>query len=242
MDINFRGKVMDIDVYCDESYPDLFSSQNPQAQFLVIGSLWLSRVDRDRFKAGIHELRDQYKIGGEFKWTKVSPSKLEFYITLLTWFYNQADALRFRCIVIDHQQVNFIRFHQNDQELGFYKFYYQMLHHWIHPFNHYQFFCDFKRNRLPDRLHTLRACLKNANLASEIDTVQSVQSTESVLIQLTDVLTGMASGRLNNRLIPGSAKESLVIHFEKLLDRKIIPTALCEKKFNVFKINLNGGW
>jgi len=233
---------MNIDAYCDEAYPDLFSSNHPQARYLVIGSVWLNSDDREQFKAAIHDLRSQHKIGGEFKWTKVSPSKADFYNALLTWFYEQGENLRFRCIAIDHQQVDLIRFHQSDQELGFYKFYYQMLLHWIYPFNRYHIFCDFKRNRLRDRLHTLKTCLNNANLAAAIDTVQSVRSRESVLIQLADVLVGTASARLNGRLTPNSAKEGAVIHLERLLGHKVASTPLCEKKFNVFKINLHGGW
>jgi len=233
---------MNIDVYCDESYPDLFSSHHPQARCLVIGSMWLKSDDRERFKAAVHELRNRYKIGGEFKWTKVSPSKAEFYKALLTWFHEQRENLRFRCIAIDHQQVDLIHFHQNDQELGFYKFYYQVLHHWIHPFNRYRVFCDFKRNRLLDRLHTLKACLTNVNLAATIDIVQSVRSRESVLLQLADVLVGLAAARVNNLLTPGNAKESVVVHLEELLGRKVAATPLSEKKFNVFKINLDGGW
>jgi len=233
---------MNIDVYCDETYPDLFSSKHPKARYLIIGSLWLESDDRELFKGAIHDLRRQYKIGSEFKWTKVSPSKADFYKVLLTWFYNQGEKLRFRCIAVDYQEVDLIHFHQNDQELGFYKFYYQMLHHWIHPFNVYNIFCDFKRNRIRERLHTLKACLSNSNLVANIERVQSVRSRESVLIQLADVLVGLASARLNNRLTPGSTKESTVAHIEGLLGRKISSTALSEKKFNLFKINLNGGW
>ncbi|MCE5336702.1 MAG: DUF3800 domain-containing protein, partial [Desulfobacteraceae bacterium] len=186
------------------------------------------------------KLRKHHKIGGEFKWTKLSPSKAEFYKALLSWFYEQGENLRFRCIAIDHQQVDLIRFHKSDQELGFYKFYYQVLHHWIHSFNRYNIYCDLKSNRLRDRLHTLRSCLSNANLTAVIETVQSVRSRESTLLQLSDVLTGLASARLNSRLTPGSAKESAVHYLEGLLGHSIAPTALSEKKFNVFRIDLDG--
>jgi hypothetical protein len=233
---------MDIDVYCDEAFPDLFSTTKPQAQYLIIGSIWLRSDDRGKFKADIHDLRNQYKIGGEYKWTKLSPSKAEFYKELLTWFHNQGENLRFRCIAIDHQQVDLIQFHQNDQELGFYKFYYQMLHHWIHAFNRYRIFCDYKSNRIQNRIHTLKDCLTHSNLAAVIESLQSVRSRESVLVQLADVLVGIASARLNNRLTLGGAKEGVVEHLEGLLGTRIRSTALSEKKFNVFKINLNGGW
>jgi hypothetical protein len=233
---------MNIEVYCDETYPDLFSSENPQAQYMFIGSLWLASESRETFKTEIHALRDRYKIGGEFKWTKVSPSREEFYKALIEWFCSQGETLRFRCIAIEHEKVNLIPFHNGDHELGFYKFYYQMLHHWIYSCNTYKVFCDFKSNRSRDRLHTLQRCLQYANLSANIQSVQSVRSPESVLIQLADVLLGAASAKFNRKLAAGSAKERVTLHLEKLLRHPISPTRLAEKKFNFFKIDLSGGW
>ncbi len=135
-----------------------------------------------------------------------------------------------------------MRFHNNDQELGFYKFYYQMLHHWILNCNQYSVFCDFKSNRVGTRLSELQRCLANANLSSEVVNVQAVRSKESVLIQTADVLTGIAAAKLNNKLRVGSAKWELVLHMEQALGRQIAPTYRNEQKFNVFIINLGGGW
>jgi len=233
---------MKVEVYCDESYPDLLSSQVKQAKYMVIGSVWLPRKDRDQYKAAIHQLRDQYKIGGEFKWNKVSPSRIDFYKALLTWFMDQGEELRFRCIVIDSNKVDLLKFHESDQELGFYKFYYQMLHHWIHECNDYRIFCDFKSNRCRDRLQILQKCLHYSNLSANISGIQAVRSNESVLIQLADVLTGIASAKLNKKLSPGSPKLELVTYIEAIMGKSIGPTPLCEKKFNLFRINFGERW
>lgn len=233
---------MNIEVYCDEAYPELLSSRSRQAKYMFIGSLWLRSEDRVKFKTAIHKLRDQHKIGGEFKWNKVSPSKIDFYKDLLSWFGEQGEELRFRCIAIDSNQVDLLKFHNNDQELGFYKFYYQMIHHWIHDCNDYQIFCDFKSNRRRDRLHILQQCLQNSNLSSTISSVQAVRSEESVLVQLADVLVGVSSARLNKKITPGTAKSQLAEHLETVLGRSISPTDLCEKKFNLFRINFGGIW
>jgi hypothetical protein len=233
---------MRYEVYCDESRPDLLVSSNPQAQFMVLGSLWIPREARKSFKEAIHELRDTFRVGGEFKWQKVSPSRLEFYKELLTWFYSQGDNLRFRCIAVDHKQVDLKLYHEDDQELGFYKFYYQMLHHWIYDCNEYDFFVDFKNNRRHDRLSVLKKCLDLSNLSSLVHKVQAVRSEESVMIQMVDILTGIAAYRLNDKMNPDSAKASLLEHFEGLLGKTIGPTYKTEQKFNVFKIDLEGGW
>lgn len=209
---------------------------------MVIGSLWLSLENRNEFKAEIHRLRDEYNIGGEFKWQKVSPSRRKFYEHLVQWFHSKEENLRFRCIAVDRSQVDLKLYHGDDQELGFYKFYYQLLHHWILDFNKYAVFLDFKSNRRGDRLHVLQRCLDCSNLSSIVSTVQAVRSEESVLVQLADVLTGMASYRLNNRIRPGSAKAAVLGHYEQLRGAQIKPTYKNEQKFNVFKIDLSGGW
>lgn len=233
---------MKFEVYCDESRPDLLCSKKPTAQYMVIGGLWLPEDQRARMKNDIHALRDKHKVGGEFKWQKVSPSRLDFYRDLADWFIAQGDQLRFRCIAVEHEKVDLLRFHESDQELGFYKFYYQMLHHWILDFNEYVVFCDFKSNRVRGRLSELARCLGKTNLSSEIINVQAIRSRESVLLQAVDVLTGVAAASLNNTLKVGGAKWELVTHLEQSLGKSIQATYRSEQKFNVFVIDLAGGW
>jgi hypothetical protein len=233
---------MDFDVYCDESRPDLFCSKNPDAKFLVIGSLWIPTELRGEFKAAIHLLRKEFGIRGEAKWTKVSPMTEEFYLALVQWFLDQGPQIRFRCIAVDHTQANLLKYHDKDQELAFYKFYYQLLHHWILDFNSYSIFCDLKANRRPDRLSVLRRCLDNSNLSSMVPNVQATRSRESVLLQLVDVLTGAASGKLNGMIRENGSKSRIVSLIETRLGHPIRHTPPFEQKFNVFVVNLKGGW
>jgi len=236
-----RGRLMDFEVYCDENHPELFTSENPQANYLMIGSLWLPAELRNNIKARILALREEHGIWGEIKWQKVSPSSLDFYKALIDLFHSYGQQLRFRCIAVDHREFN-KDWNYGDDELGFYKFYYQVLHHWVLDFNQYQFFCDRKTNRDSTRLKVLKDCLNNANLSARVKSVQALPSKQVVLIQLSDLLLGIASSRLNHTLRAGSAKEALVSHLEAKLNRNIAPTYLGENKFNVFKISLGGGW
>ncbi len=233
---------MKFDVYCDEVRPDLFSSKAPPCTYLLIGSLWAHQEDRDRLKTAIHALRDKHKVGGEFKWQKLSPSRLGFYCDLVSLFFAEGDRLRFRCISVDRAKVDLIEYHENDQELGFYKFYYQLLHHWIHDFNDYSVFCDYKCNRDMRRLQVLQRCLARSNLSANTSSIQAIRSEESVLIQMVDVLVGAASAKLNLSLRPDSAKSKLVDFIESKLGRPIAATSKSAAKFNVFTIDLKGGW
>jgi hypothetical protein len=236
-----RGPHMHFEVYCDEAFPDLFTSRSPKARYLMIGSLWLPAECREDMKAKIKTLRERHNAWGEIKWSKVSQSKLPFYIDLVELFFGYGDNLRFRCIAVDREQVN-LELHAGDHELGFYKFYYQLLHHWILDFNIYSIFCDTKSNREKDRLHELRRVLNNANLSASIGGVQALPSKQVVLIQMADLLLGAASSRMNETLSAGSAKEELVLALEGRLGQSLGPTFQIARKFNIFKINLRGGW
>ncbi len=233
---------MKFEVYCDEAMPDLFTSKKPGGRYLMIGSLWLPAPLREEIKGKIRSLRETHNTWGEIKWSKVSSSRLKFYLSLVDLFASYELNMRFRCIAVDHAQIN-MSLHDNDSELGFYKFYYQLLHHWILDFNEYNIFCDIKTNRDPERLKVLKRCLKYTNLSSTIKDIQSLPSRQVVLIQLCDLLLGAASSRINSTLKDGSAKSELVRHLEKRLGvDTLAPTPKGTEKFNIFRIQINGGW
>ena len=232
---------MRFEVYCDEANPDVLTSESPRARYLMIGSLWLPVELRNEIKSRVAALRLRHKAWGEIKWSKVSPNRRDFYVELIDLFVSYGDNLRFRCIAVDRTQLN-LALHGNDGELGFYKFYYQLLHHWILDFNEYRIFCDVKSNRDPKRLPVLERCLSRANLTSRIDSIQSLPSHEVVLIQLCDLLLGAASSRINDTLREGSAKAAVVQRLELALGRALGPTHKTKEKFNIFKIRLQGGW
>ena len=47
---------------------------------------------------------------------------------------------------------------------------------------------------------------------------------------------------MNTTLHEGSAKSELVQYLEQKLNRTLGPTYRAEHKFNIFRINLQGGW
>ncbi len=209
---------------------------------MTIGSLWLPSDLRVDLKQKISKLRKAHNKHGEIKWSKISPSSIEFYKELIDLFMSYGKEVRFRCIAVEADKIDW-DIHGEDRELGFYKFYYQMLHHWILDFNKYSIFCDHKTNRVKNELHVLKKCLSSSNISSEIMQVQALYSKQNVLIQLTDLLLGLASGRINNTIQQDGAKDNLIRHLEKKLDLdKLQPTPKYEQKFNIFKINLDGGW
>jgi len=234
---------MKYEIYCDESHPDAFWSKASNcASFLLIGGLWLPAELRSKVKTQIKDLRTKHQFKQEIKWRKVHRDRLEFYLSLVELFMMHGDQLRFRCIAVEAQKVDMIKFHNDDRELGFYKFYYQMIRYWIDDLNEYSIFCDLKTNRVRGRLYTLKRVLNNANLTAQVTNVQALPSLQVDLLQMADLLLGMASARMNNSIKPESAKNDLTKYLEQKLGvPRLTPTSRSCHKFNIFRIELQGG-
>lgn len=230
---------MNFEVYCDESGLEVLNDPTAHT-YMVLGGIWTPDDYRTTLKEEITSIKARHEVAGEVKWKKVSPAYLSLYIELLEYFF-RTPHIRFRAIVIESAKVDKVRFSQDDAELSFYKFYYQLLHHWIFDFNQYDIFLDFKVNRDKKRLNVLHRALKHANLSSEIRWIQALPSEQVAGIQLADVLTGLTASKFNQQHT-GEAKKALITLAERHLKREIGPTAKWEEKFNVFKMNLDGGW
>jgi hypothetical protein len=232
---------MDIEVYCDESGLEALSNKTAHL-YTAIGGIWVEADRRKDLKMGLASIKAKYKIQGEFKWNKLSPSYYNFYKELIDFFF-QSDFIRFRVILIDAQKTSQFKFHNSDIELEFYKFYYQLLHHWIFDFNNYNVFVDLKVNRNKGRLNELCKILNNSNLFSDIQQVQGLPSHQSLGIQLADLLTGMVAAKFNKE-ITSKAKLDIIQYVEQTYQKgkEITHTPKWEEKLNVFVINLQGGW
>ncbi len=229
---------MEYDVYCDESRPDLIYSKTPEACYLLIGSLWVPTSLRSTLKSEVHALRDTHRIGGEFKWNKVSSSKLGFYLDLIDLFFSYRTQLRFRSILVNAWKYK-SSYNDGDNELGFYKFYYQLLFHWLVLGDSHYVFCDIIKYKHKYRLSDLSRCLGVIDSIFRDVFIQYVPSKQSILIQMADVLLGAVSSRMNETIQPGSSKAILVDRIEQHLGHTIRPTPQSESKFNVFRIRLS---
>ncbi|MGK7392125.1 MAG: DUF3800 domain-containing protein [Candidatus Cyclobacteriaceae bacterium M2_1C_046] len=232
---------MDFEVYCDESGLEAINKKD-EHKFSSIGGIWLPASHRESLKEGLKTIKDKHGILGELKWKKLSPAYFELYKDVIDFFFS-SEFIRFRVILVESSKIDHIRFNNMDSELGFYKFYYQLLHHWIYDFNSYNIFVDLKINRYTRRLTELRKVLDLSNLTSDIRQVQGLPSEQSLGIQLADILTGLAASKFNGEIKEGSAKSRLIDYLEQVhINKELAPTPKWEEKFNIFRINLQGGW
>lgn len=111
-------------IYCDES-------RQSKDRYMVLGGLIIPAREVEIFNATMKNFREEQKMFSELKWTKVSNQKIKEYKRFVDYFFalNNSDKLHFHCIIVDNHQVNHRKFNKGDKELGFYKFYYQLLLH-----------------------------------------------------------------------------------------------------------------
>lgn len=224
-------------VYCDES-----SHTNlPDRKYLAIGSLWIPRATRDSISKTLKAIKRENEINGEVKWHKVSDKVWQHYAKLIDFFFEH-DELRFRIIIVDQERVGYGAYHNSDPELGFYKFYYHMLHQWIEAGNEYLILLDFKNNKGANRFSELKSVLVNKfRGVSHIRDLTVVDSHQSHLMQLCDLLTGAVAADFNSDIRPASAKRLLASYIASRLgwDNLAVSTSREMQKFNIFKINLS---
>lgn len=198
-------------------YSDEASTTN--ARYMLIGGLWVPWHCEERLADAMSEVRIRYRLTAEMKWTKVSRALLPAYRDFVDCFVADAE-LSFRCIVIDTQIVDYALFHRGDAELGFYKFYYQLISRNLEPDNSYWLYTDERQNRKSNRLEVLRLVVnrwwrKQAD-AEPLRAVEPRRSHSEDAIQLADVLLGAIAYAWNQR--GGSqAKLDLVQHVAQSL-------------------------
>lgn len=237
---------MQIDLYCDESRQDLLANKEAitaNNRYVAIGGLLVPREKRVSLKQQINTLKEKYEIVKEFKWGNTSSNKLNFYKALVDLFFD--DNFRdicFRCVIIDAMEIDNEKYNDDDQELGYYKFYYQLIHNWVTPRDTYYVFTDYKTNKEKDRLRELRRILNRQYGRDNIELIQAIDSKESVILQFQNILMGTVAYKYNyGSNGTSAAKSQLVSYVEEKLGRRIGATYPSERKFNIFKINLGGG-
>lgn len=233
------------DVYCDESRQDLLvekSSIDNHNRFVCIGGIMLPTEKREELKKLIKGLKEKHNLYGELKWGNVSPNKIDFYLDLVDLFFSVDTSIDFRTVVIDAKDVNNDSFNDSDHEIGYYKFYYQLLYHWIESQHHYYVFTDYKTNKDRTRLKNLKDILNRACYSDSIEFIQAINSKESLLLQLQNVLMGAVGYKFNYDVYGISeAKKAVIDRIEKHLGHSIRPTNKGFRKFNIFMIELRKG-
>lgn len=165
-------------VYLDES-----SIDNKKNHFMVIWAIFLKREYKEEIKWKLDALKYKHQIYTEIKWSKISRTNLEFLKNVIDLFFEYDQLIfQYHSIVVDKRDIDYENYHNNDRELWFYKFMYQLLNKKLSTEDNYYIFIDFKQTKVNDRLKKLNKILDNWN----INHFQSYHSFENIFIQIAD--------------------------------------------------------
>lgn len=227
------------ELYCDESRQDLFYNKEvitENNRYIFIGGICIDHDNRHNIKDKINKLKKKYAlVNSELKWNKITSKYVDLYKELIDIYVE--NEIEFRSICIDASQLNLKKFHKSNPELGFYKFYYQLLNNWLDNNLKYIVYTDIKTYKNPSVLKDLKRCLNNINHPTSIEKIYAIESKESVFLQLEDVIMGAASFKMNYGYSGKSqAKLDVMKYLESRIGMEIQPTPKSSKKFNLFNI------
>jgi hypothetical protein len=223
-----------LNIYCDESC----HLQNDKNKVMILGAVWCLDEKKKEIFERIKEIKKKHNLSSTFeaKWTKVSKSKISFYLELIDYFFDD-DHLHFRVLVIpDKSILNHTEFNQ-DHDTWYYKMYFNMLKVVIDPHCKNRVYLDIKDTRSTEKVKKLHEVLCNDRYDFQkeiIERVQTVRSNEVEILQLTDLLIGGVS-YINRGLNDNKGKIELTDRIKKRSGYSLKRTTfLKENKFNIF--------
>ncbi|HOG31553.1 MAG TPA: DUF3800 domain-containing protein [Candidatus Syntrophosphaera sp.] len=219
-------------IFCDESGHLL----DLQQKVMVLGALQAPKERVASISAKLKQIKRDHGLNEhwELKWTKISNSKIDYYKSIIDYFMDEKD-LHFRCVVVpDKNILDHERFDRSHDDFYYVMFYYA-LREMIYNRNSYDVFFDYKDAFQSEKLYVLKKYLQDQCVIN-VDSLRlhTIQSYESQLIQLTDLLIGVI-GYANKEIKSSAAKTELVDYTQSQVKVSLVrSSALFNKKFNVF--------
>ncbi len=223
-------------IYCDESCHLINDAINNTA--MVIGGIICPDGIKKNVFNRIREIKAEHGISteAEIKWNKVSPAKLDYYIDLINYFFDNND-LHFRAIVVpDKRELRHDDFNQSPDDF-YYKTYFNMLKTVLEPGKEYAIYIDIKDTRSQHKVNKLHEVLCNNSYDFKremIKKIQQIKSHEVELMGMADLLIG-AMSFLHRNLNHSTAKNAIIEKIRQRSGYKLTSSTLYrENKFNVF--------
>lgn len=213
--------------------------------FLVLGGIACPTENAREISKRIYELKSAHGLDHDFeiKWTKVSPSKVDFYLSIVDYFFDD-DDLTFRCIVAPKDILNHEQFNQTHDD-WYYKMMYLLIRGLLAPRSPNYIYLDKKDTRSKqkvDRLHQVIANSQHDFDRKIIRRVQVVESHHVAQLQIADLLLGAVNYR-NRGLNSSLAKSAIVDRIRERTGFSLTHTTVVrEEKFNILRWTPRGNY
>lgn len=221
-------------IYCDESC----HLEHDGEKAMVLGGVWCPADKKDEIFRRLREIKEEHGLNKHFeiKWNKVSKGKLEFYMDVINYFFDNSD-LHFRVLVVPNKSELKHEEFGHSHDTFYYKMYFNLLKTLFEPDCGYNIYIDIKDTRgqkKVDKLHEV-LCNNHYDFNRElIKKVQQVRSEEVELVALADLLIG-AMSYLHRGKTTSEAKLKLIERIKERSKYNLMASTLYrENKFNIF--------
>ncbi|WP_072932991.1 DUF3800 domain-containing protein [Nissabacter archeti] len=223
-----------LNIYCDESCHLL----NDHLGVMVLGALYCPNEITQKIARDIRVIKKRHGLhqGFEIKWTKVSLSKVEFYLDIFEYFFSE-QHLQFRAVIIPNKEILDHNSFSQDHNTFYYKMFYYVLKNIIQKGHCHRIYLDIKDTLGTEKINKLREVLHNSHhdFSQEcIERIQHVRSHEVEHLQLTDLFIG-AMGYVHRGLTGNAGKIQLIDYIKNRTGLLLTQsTSTAYKKFNIF--------
>lgn len=222
---------MEYNVYCDESC----HLRRDYSNVMVLGAIYCDRSKAKEINNEINALKEVYGFSkkSEIKWTKVSPSGLDFYLSLVDYFFNN-EHLSFRGYIA--RGTDEIRTKSaKDYDTWYYKMYYRTLEYVVDQDvdSQYNIYLDIKDTIGSTKVATLKNYLNAHYGNGQIKKMQLVDSSDIAILQLADLLIGALAYK-HRQLKTSQSKLEIINKIEELSSQDIF--------LSVPKANSKANW
>lgn len=220
-------------IYCDEST----HLENDGMPFMVFGAVACPKSKTREAVLRIREIKERHGLPRNFeiKWNKISNGKVQFYIDLIDYFFDD-DDLGFRVVTAPKKGLNHEAF-DRDHDDFYYVMLYYLLNGIIRPRTPNFIYLDKKDTRGGRKARKLHEVLANKFGDRELRWIQRIQIVEShhaELLQLADLLIGAVNYDIRG-FSANAAKCQMVDRIKTRSGRNFDKsTPQLEQKFNVF--------
>lgn len=211
--------------YCDESC----HIEHDHKDYMFLGLVSCAYPQIRRHCKRIDELKKEHNFYAEIKWSKVSMSKVRFYLELTDYFFDT--DLKFRAIGIKKSHIEC-----DDYDDFYYKMYYLLLNYKIDTSDSYNVYIDIKDSLSAQKVRRLKEILNTKY--GVFRNVQNICSNESLLMQMADFITGAISYNVNDKEHKNAAKMMIIERIMKHLHTQNLDMTNHSEKLNLFFINL----
>jgi len=229
---------MEYKIFCDESN----HLDSDKSNLMIIGAISVKNKEVENINRYIKSLKHKHNATYELKWTKLNNNKKEFYKDLLEFFFSNI-YMKFNAqLILNKKNLNHQKYNDGEADMFYYKMYYYTLIPFLEPNNKYNIFIDYKDTKGGQRAKKLNEVIKNS-FYGEIETnFTIIQSYESQIMQLVDILIGAIAYKNRKDIKHNSEIKNYIVNLIEKLNNATLNNSSpeWEEKFRIYRFYPRG--